>query len=263
VRVLLVEPNRSSLRVLEQMLREWDMEPETAADLSAGLAKAAQSPFPLVIADSSLAAPDLLSPAAWAKEDADSRPALIVLVTAADRQTASPQEPAGRVLYLEKPALAGELFSAISRALGGAPGRQGPAPTAPPPPTRRLRVLLAEDTAANRKVVSVVLGKRGHTVDLAADGQQALERVAGRGYDLILMDVQMPVMDGFQATAAIRALDEPKKARLPIVALTAHAMTGDGERCLAAGMDAYVAKPIDAGELVELVERLAGGSPVS
>jgi len=87
--------------------------------------------------------------------------------------------------------------------------------------------------------------------------------IAGCGYDLILMDLQMPVMDGFQATAAIRALDEPEKARLPIVALTAHAMKGDGERCLAAGMDAYVAKPIDAGELVELVERLAGSRAVN
>ncbi len=138
-----------------------------------------------------------------------------------------------------------------------------PQPTSVPPadldqPTRQsLRVLLAEDTAANQKVVRYVLTKRGHTVDIAANGQQAVAMVGQQTYDVVLMDVQMPVLDGFQATAAIRAMEEPTKARIPIVAMTAHAMRDDQQRCLAAGMDGYLAKPITARALIDLVEGLA------
>jgi PAS domain S-box-containing protein len=124
------------------------------------------------------------------------------------------------------------------------------------PASRPLRVLLAEDTTANQKLVTYILDKRGHTTEIAGDGQQAVELVCQRPYDVVLMDVQMPVMDGFQATAAIRALAEPQ-AQLPIVAMTAHAMRGDQQRCLAAGMNAYLPKPINSRELIELVERMA------
>lgn len=135
----------------------------------------------------------------------------------------------------------------------GVPGRQ-PLST----PVRTLRVLLAEDTPANQKLVLHVLGGRGHTVEIAQNGRQALELVEKKDFDVILMDVQMPEVDGFQATGKIRLLPQPAKARLPIVALTAHALKGDQEKCLAAGMDAYLAKPIEAQEMIELVERLAG-----
>ena len=118
-------------------------------------------------------------------------------------------------------------------------------------------MLLAEDTPANQKLVTYVLGKRGHSVEVAQDGQQALEAVGQQDFDVVLMDVQMPVMDGFQATQAIRKLADPKKARLPIIAMTAHALKGDAERCLEAGMDGYISKPVKAEELIELVERLA------
>jgi signal transduction histidine kinase/ActR/RegA family two-component response regulator len=122
---------------------------------------------------------------------------------------------------------------------------------------RSLRVLSAEDTAANQKLVSYVLGKRGHRMEIVPDGQQALEAVGREQFDVVLMDVQMPVMDGFLATQAIRQMADRKKARLPIIAMTAHALKGDAERCLEAGMDSYISKPIKAEELIELVERLA------
>jgi signal transduction histidine kinase/CheY-like chemotaxis protein len=125
-------------------------------------------------------------------------------------------------------------------------------------PKRALRVLLAEDTPANQKLVRYVLDKRGHTVVVSQNGQEALERLAAEDFDLVLMDIQMPEMDGFQATAAIRALSDLRKARLPIIAMTAHAIKGDAERCLAAGMDAYLSKPVNGHELIALVERLAG-----
>ena len=123
-------------------------------------------------------------------------------------------------------------------------------------PGRRLRILLAEDNRANQKLASYVLTKRGHTMEIAENGQQAVELVRAQDFDLVLMDVQMPVMDGLQATAAIRALSDPRKAQLPVVAMTAYAMKGDAERCLAAGMNAYLSKPIDTRELTELAERL-------
>ena len=120
-----------------------------------------------------------------------------------------------------------------------------------------LRVLLVEDTPASQILVIRVLNKRGHAVATAENGRQALEMLRQQNFDLVLMDVQMPVMDGFEAAAAIRAMSETRKSRVPVIAITAHAMKGDRERCLAAGMDGYIAKPIHGGKLIELVERLA------
>ena len=139
----------------------------------------------------------------------------------------------------------------------------------PPEPERRLdvsaaalsklRILLAEDNPANQKLATYILQDRGHTVDIAGDGQQAIAMTQQNRYDVILMDVQMPGMDGLEATAAIRA-GETEGKRTPIIAMTAHAMKGDRERCLAAGMDGYLSKPIDAREMIALVESLAAGA---
>lgn len=121
---------------------------------------------------------------------------------------------------------------------------------------RGLRVLLVEDTPTNQRLAEFLLARRGHVIEIAQNGRQALEMVEKKNYDVVLMDVQMPVMDGFQATAAIRALSDPVKSHVPIIAMTAHALKGDAERCLEAGMDAYVSKPIQSEELIELVELL-------
>jgi PAS domain S-box-containing protein len=126
---------------------------------------------------------------------------------------------------------------------------------------RKLRVLLAEDTAANQKLVLRMLTKRGHEVQIAENGAQAIDLLQTLTFDVILMDVQMPIMDGFEATAAIRRGEPPGARRLPIIAMTAYAMKGDQERCLAAGMDAYLSKPVSSRELIELVERLADENP--
>ena len=128
-------------------------------------------------------------------------------------------------------------------------------------PSRSLRILLAEDTPASRLFATEVLQERGHTVQIAEDGREAFELVQQQDFDVVLMDVQMPVMDGFQTTAAIRSLPDPAKSRLPIVAITAHVMQGDEQRCLAAGMDGYLSKPLRSQVLIELVERLAAARP--
>jgi CheY-like chemotaxis protein/HPt (histidine-containing phosphotransfer) domain-containing protein len=117
---------------------------------------------------------------------------------------------------------------------------------------------LAEDAPANRVLSMHVLQGRGHTVTAAADGEKAVQLALAQDFDVVLMDVQMPVLDGFQATEAIRALPDPKKAALPIIALTAHALKDDLERCLEVGMNAYLSKPFQPAELIEVVERVAG-----
>jgi two-component system sensor histidine kinase/response regulator len=128
------------------------------------------------------------------------------------------------------------------------------------PKAARLRVLLAEDNAVNQKIASRVLEKQGHHVTIAADGREALAALDGENFDVVLMDVQMPEMDGFETTSAIRVRERDTGKRLPIIAMTAHAMQGDRERCLAAGMDSYIAKPIRARELIELLEKFCGAA---
>jgi CheY-like chemotaxis protein len=130
-------------------------------------------------------------------------------------------------------------------------------PDVPTAAASRLRILLVEDNPANQKLAAYILGERGHTVDIAGDGRKALRMAAEECYDIILMDVQMPGMDGLEATAVLRKR-ENGHSRLPIIAMTAHAMKGDRDRCLAAGMDGYLAKPINAQELIGLVEGLGG-----
>jgi CheY-like chemotaxis protein len=148
------------------------------------------------------------------------------------------------------------LFEAISRVLGTSPSKpDSPEPIRRQtlPKARRLHVLLAEDNAVNQKIASRFLEKEGHHVTLASDGRQALAAIERESFDVVLMDVQMPEMDGFEATAAIRAQEQDTGKRLPIIAMTAHAMAGDRERCLAAGMDGYLPKPIDQQKLDEVL----------
>jgi two-component system, sensor histidine kinase and response regulator len=123
-------------------------------------------------------------------------------------------------------------------------------------------ILLVDDVEINRELAKIILEKQGHQVVLAVDGQDALEKARNGGFDLILMDIQMPVMDGFEATNEIRAFElAHKRQPVPIVAMTAYALQGDKERCLAAGMDAYLSKPIKEDDLLAVIERMVSGQP--
>jgi len=126
---------------------------------------------------------------------------------------------------------------------------------------RQLRILLAEDNAINQKIACHVLEKQGHHVTVAADGRQALSALDQAHFDVVLMDVQMPEMDGFETTGAIRARERGTGVHLPIIAMTAHAMKGDRERCIASGMDSYISKPLEIKELIELLEKFSAGAP--
>ena len=125
---------------------------------------------------------------------------------------------------------------------------------------KQLRILLAEDNAINQKIACHVLEKQGHHVTVAADGCQALSALDQAHFDVVLMDVQMPEMDGFETTDAIRTRERGTGVHLPIIAMTAHAMKGDRERCIAAGMDSYISKPLGIKELIELLEKFSAAA---
>jgi CheY-like chemotaxis protein len=165
---------------------------------------------------------------------------------------------------LAKPVKQSVLLDTLLLTLGLKPAdvAAAAAPT-PPQPTRSLRVLLAEDNAVNQVVAIGLLEKRGHTVMVAKNGREAVaifEEAGVGGVDLVLMDVRMPKMDGFEATAAIRQLELVRGGHVPILAMTASAMKGDRERCLAAGMDGYLTKPVRAERLYEVIEESAASA---
>jgi signal transduction histidine kinase/DNA-binding response OmpR family regulator len=264
--VLVVAENPTSGRILVETFSRWSMKPETAADVPAALAKVHKAAnegrsFRLILVDALMPGIDGFTFAEWLRSNAHLAGPVILMLSAMDRYK-QPQccQDVG-ALYLEKPISQSNLFKVIAEALGiqqQATKASGSAPAAiSANPSRVLRVLLAEDTPANQKLVTYVLSKRGHSVEVVQNGKQALEAVGQEDFDVVLMDVQMPVMDGFQATQTVRKLSDPKKARLPIIAMTAHALKGDAERCLSAGMDGYISKPVKGEELVELVERMA------
>jgi two-component system, sensor histidine kinase and response regulator len=153
----------------------------------------------------------------------------------------------------------------VMTALGCAAVAAGetPASRALPDNSRRLRVLLAEDNPVNQKLAVGILAKRGHSVRVAQNGREAVEAVEEQPFDLVLMDVHMPEMGGFEATGLIRQREKANGRRLPIVAVTARAMTGDRERCLEAGMDDYLTKPMKVKDLLDIIDRLVVKSSVA
>jgi signal transduction histidine kinase/CheY-like chemotaxis protein len=265
--VLVVAENPTSGRILVETFSRWSMKPETAADVPTALAKvhkaaSNQQNFRLILADAMMPGIDGFTLAKWLRGDARLAGPVILMLSAVDRSKQPKCCQDVGALCLEKPVSQSALFNLIAEALGiqqQAVKTSGSAPAAvSATPARLLRVLLAEDTPANQKLVTYVLSKRGHSVEVVQNGRQAMEAVGQQDFDVVLMDVQMPVMDGFQATQAIRKSADPHKARLPIIAMTAHALKGDAERCLRAGMDGYISKPVRGEELIELVERMAG-----
>jgi CheY-like chemotaxis protein len=245
--VLLAEPHLPTREFLEGVLNELGLTPEAVAQpegISARLQDGARPQA--AIFDSAWlgdAASDLVAAA---------RAAGIPSIVLGSQQDAA--QFGGALRYLAKPLSQQELLRALGTVLATA---DPSAPSVPSPlratPERTLRVLLVDDTPANQKLVRSILERRGHQVQVAANGRKAIELVESDDFDVILMDVQMPEMDGFQATQLIRGMPNPK-SQLPILALTAHAMLGDDQRCLTAGMDAYIPKPIDRDRVVSLVE---------
>jgi len=183
---------------------------------------------------------------------------ILILLTSAGLHEGAELRRAGIHASLLKPVKQSDLLDSILTTLGRrGSGRERAAPPVLGP-SRRLEVLVVEDNRVNQTLARRILDQRGHQVTMAENGRQALDALDRGRFDVVLMDVQMPVMNGLEATAHIRAREQGGDRHLPIVAMTAHAMRGDRERCLAAGMDGYLVKPIQADEMIAALERFAG-----
>ena len=262
LRVLVAAPTLEGRRPLESALRGWSMRPEAVSDGPTALARLAEaarrgSPFPLAILDARLPVLDGVAVADRIRREGLAGATILIRPSGGLPATALELRRArGVSATVESPVTPSALLDAI-RAAFEPPSRTPTVPTSRRPASRSLQILLAEDTPANQKLAMAVLRRRGHRVDLATNGREAVDLAGRRRYDLVLMDVQMPVMDGLQATAAIRSLGDDSCPEVPILALTAHAMRGDQERCLRAGMDGYIAKPIDIDSFLNVVEAFA------
>ncbi len=276
MRVLVVDDNATNRLILSEILASWQMQAsavETAAAALDSLQKAADqgTPFQLVLTDALMPDVDGFSLAQQvAREDRLGRPRMILLTSAG----AHAVKGRGASLFaarLAKPVKQSDLLDAIvSASAAPAPTRQKRGTRSTPSQAgrdsqavRSLRVLVAEDNPTNQTLVTAMLQQKGHQVSIVGNGRLAADRAVLEPFDIILMDVQMPEMSGLEATAVIREHERTTGGHIPIVALTARAMAGDREQCLAAGMDAYVSKPLRASELFATIDSLASSEPTA
>jgi two-component system sensor histidine kinase/response regulator len=270
--VLVVDDNDVNRRILAEQLRRWGMSPTVVAsgrDAVEALTAAATAhrPFELVLLDQNMPDMDGFEVAEEiAKRPEISGPTIMMLSSSGEYGEQARCARVGIAAYLTKPVYSTALLPAIEGAIGSKPS--GAAPPAPKSRAaalamgaagRRARILLVEDNVVNQRVASGLLTRRGHQVTLAQDGREALARLDQDTFDVVLMDLQMPVMGGLEATVAIRLRERVTGEHVRIVAMTAHAMNRDRERCLAAGMDGYLSKPINPAMLFAVVEQVGDG----
>lgn len=266
--VLVVDDNATNRRILDEMLTNWGLRPRVTDGADAALKELEAAayydrPFDLLIIDAMMPDIDGFDLIEQIGQRNDIASDAVMMLSSADRADSSRRcRDLGVASYLVKPVSQSGLLDAIVSLIGG---NDAACLEAPPAAARTsaddtalvpLSILIADDHEANRVLAAKILEKRGHTSTHAANGRRVLEQLENESFDLILMDVQMPELDGLQTTAAIRTSEESTGRHIPIVALTAHAMKGDREKCLAAGMDAYLPKPLRGRELIALVEKL-------
>ena len=262
--VLIIDDNRTSARILESVLKKHSLKPHVATDADSAMsmltnAASAGNVYPVVILDAMIVGPNGLPLAQAISGNPRLAGSTICMLSSVDRQTyADRYTQCHFAAYLQKPVGEADVLSAIREAMGNLAPRSlelsASIPRTEANSSRTLRILLAEDTAANQKLVRAILEKRGHVVGIVHNGREAIDVLKQTEYDLILMDVQMPIMDGLQAASAIRSLNKLSQSQIPIIAMTAHTMPGDKERCLAAGMDAYLSKPINSQKLIDMLD---------
>ena len=268
IHVLIVDDNFTNRRVLEGMLTRWGMRPTAVEGGRAGLqalqvAKSTGHPFPLILLDGQMPDMDGFALADLIRKDPSLVGATIMMLTSAGHVgDAARCRELGISAYLVKPIRQGELLEGICSVLRESAAGPKTEPLVTQHSLRenrnRCRVLLAEDNPVNQMLATRLLEKRGYDVTVAEDGKAALKELNQGSFDVVLMDIQMPNIGGFEATAAIRSKEKSTGRRIPIIAMTAHALKGDEERCIAAGMDAYISKPIRTSELFATIERFTG-----
>ena len=263
--VLIVDDNPVNRRVLMDMLARWEMQPRAVEDGAAAIAALDAAsreghPYALVLLDANMPEMDGFDVAgAVAARPSLAGTTIMMLTSSGEYGDASRCRDLGIAAYLVKPVGRADLRDAIGRALAEQDADSRPVQASPAPelqvPARPLRVLLAEDNPVNQRVAVRLLTTRGHHVTVVDTGRAAVEAVERETFDLVLMDLQMPDMGGLEATVAIRAREAETGGHVRIVAMTAHALKGDRERCLEAGMDGYLAKPVDRQLLFQTVEQ--------
>jgi signal transduction histidine kinase/CheY-like chemotaxis protein len=267
VKVLIVDDNRTNQRILQGMLSLWEMSSTAVSSGEQALAELSSranssKPYGLVLTDLHMPEMDGFELVERIRQNQELSTATILMLTSAGhRGDVERCKQLGVAGYLLKPIRQSEMREAIARVLG-AQQQSGAIPFITRyslhdarDPSEVLNVLVAEDNVVNRRLATVLLEKRGHRVTVACNGREAFEALESAAYDLVFMDVQMPEMDGLEATAAVRKKENSTGKHQPIIALTAHAMKGDQERCLASGMDGYLTKPIRPQELDVILQR--------
>ena len=268
LRVLVVDDNEVNRRILQGMLLNWWMRPKVVADGKAALealqrANDTGDPVQLILMDGMMPGMDGKEVASRIKSDPGLKQVPVVLLTSTTHPDYARQcLELGVEGYLTKPVKQTELLQLILSLLGSQ--KKQPAVEKPEAvlPIRGVHVLLVEDNPVNQQIAIRMLERRGHSVKAVGNGREALDLLDTEHFDVVLMDVQMPDMDGFEATAAIRERESHTAAHIPIVAMTAHTMEGDRERCLGAGMDDYITKPIRPQVLYRTIEELAPSCPL-
>ncbi|HKB41591.1 MAG TPA: response regulator, partial [Gemmataceae bacterium] len=273
LRVLIVDDNATNRHILQEWLRGWQMEPAAVGDGVAALdalwdAASAGRPYALVLLDARMPDTNGLTLAARIRKRAELAATRIILLTSGDRPSDLARARELRVdAHLLKPVQPDELLETIYRVMsrdGGALPAAGPVGEAEQPPApvaRPLRILAAEDNEFNAQLLERLLKRRGHEVRMATNGREALALAEQGGFDLLLLDIHMPELDGFQVVRAVRARERESGGHLPIIALTARARKEDRERCLTAGMDDFLAKPIQPDDLWATMDRAVGSRP--
>jgi two-component system sensor histidine kinase/response regulator len=265
VKVLIVDDNATNRLILHNMVERWGMNPTSVSDGEHALdelsaAENANDAYGLILTDMHMPRMDGFELVGHLKDRVKfATPTIMMLTSGGQRGDAARCEELGIAAYLMKPVRKAELREAVIRVLEAKQERM-PVPLIPRYSLRdkgdllkSLYILLAEDNRVNQKIAIRLLEKRGHHVVLAGSGEEALKALSQRPFDLVLMDVHMPGMDGFEATLAIREKEKCTGLHQPIIAMTALAMKGDRERCLAAGMDGYISKPIDLQQLDDVL----------
>jgi len=263
VRTLIVDDNATNRLILLEILGGWRM-PATAVDGAVAALTELRAavdrgqPYRLVLTDALMPNVDGFRLAELIAQDARLKTLKVILLTSAGTLASRGRAAAHLAAELVKPVKQSDLLDAIVTAFAGPVPVRAPTPAVrhetAGAPTRSLRILVAEDNLTNQKLVETLLTQKGHRVSMVADGREAIDRAAAEPFDLVLMDVQMPQVGGFDATAAIRDRERAAGAHTPIIALTASAMAGDREACLSAGMDGYVSKPIRPDDLFAAID---------
>jgi signal transduction histidine kinase/DNA-binding response OmpR family regulator len=267
--VLVVDDNATSRQILDEMIANWRMKPVTAKDGRSAMEALRRAhkdghPFRLVLLDAHMPAMDGFEVASHVKHDPHLHGTTVILLTSAGHtEDMARAKSLGAAASVAKPVKQSDLWDAIITALHVA-GRQKARPSVAQRRSRTaehpLRILLAEDNPVNQEVAVHLIERRGHSVIVAENGREAVEAIERHKFDLVLMDVQMPEMGGLEATRVIREKEKGSGHHLPIIAMTAHAMQGDREQCLEAGMDGYLAKPIDPKTFLQTVEGISARS---